>query len=170
MGNISFSVPLIPQGDSPICWLACVAMIKSFKTHRTRSVSEFASGFDPGSSCISGTKGSNDKQLAKLGFTVEGAYMSIGASYIEGTLRRHGPFIMFFYMANFPFTGAECANMNGKPDDAHAVVVTGVNTATGKVRILNPWGTDTPPADIDTIIELMQDFSDKGFNPVAYMK
>lgn len=169
MGNISFMVPLIPQGDNAICWIACVAMIKSFKTQTTHSISEFTNGADPDSSCVSGTAGSNDARLVKLGFTVHGARMSINSSYVEDTLRRHGPFIMFFYVANFPFTGASCLNMKGDPNSAHAVVVTGIDTDTGKVKILNPWGTNTPPADLDVIIQLMQEYSDKGLNPIAFM-
>src|SRR5215467_11930676 len=99
MGQISFSVPLIPQGDNPICWIACVAMVVSFKTNTTRSIGEFAGGIDSSSACVPGTTGSNDDRLRALGFTVTGANMSIDSSFIEDTLRRHGPFIMFFYVA-----------------------------------------------------------------------
>jgi hypothetical protein len=169
MGQISFTVPLIPQGDNPICWIACVAMIKSFKTQSTHSVSEFTGGFDPSSACVPGTSGSNDDRLVALGFTMDGANMSIDSSYIENTLRSHGPFIMFFCVANFPFTGASCLNMNGSPTDTHAVVVKGVDTDSGTVSILNPWGITTPPADIDVIVGLLQQKSDLGINPVAFM-
>ena len=169
MGQIRFSVPLIPQGDNPICWIACVAMVTSFKTQTTHSISEFTGGFDPSCACVPGTPGSNDDRLRAFGFTVTGSNMSIDSSFIENTLRRHGPFIMFFYVANFPFTGASCLNLNGNPNDAHAVVVTGVDTDLGKVSMLNPWGWNTPPADIDVIVGLMQDYSNDGRNPVAFM-
>jgi hypothetical protein len=59
--------------------------------------------------------------------------------------------------------------MSGSPADAHAVVVTGVDTDAGKVNILNPWGTITPPADLDVIVGLMQDYSNAGSYPVAYI-
>lgn len=169
MAKISFTVPMIPQGNNAICWIACVAMITSFKTQSTRSIGEFTDGADPSSSCVPGTEGSNDGRLEKFGFTVTGSNMSINSSFIEDTLRRHGPFIMFFFVANFPFTGASCLSMKGTPDDAHAVVITGIDTDAGKVKILNPWGTNTPPADLDVIIGLMQDYSDKGRNPIAFM-
>src|ERR1035438_8376650 len=147
MGQISFTVPLIPQGDNPICWIACVAMVVSFKTNTTHSISEFTGGFDPSSACIPGTSGSNDARLMNLGFMMAGGNMTIDSSFIENTLRNHGPFIFFFFVANFPFTGAYCLNMNGSPTDAHAVVVTGVDTNAGTVSMLNPWGINTPPAD-----------------------
>jgi len=144
-------------------------MIVSFKTQTTHSISEFTGGSDPSSACVSGTSGNNDARLANLGFTVTGSNTSIDASFIENILRSNGPFIMFFKVANFPFTGASCLNMNGSPNDAHAVVVKGINTDLGKVYVLNPWGWDTPPADIDVIVGLLQDYSGMGFNPVAYM-
>lgn len=169
MANIFYTVPMIEQGNNPICWIACVAMIKSFKTQSMRSISEFTNGAEPSSSCVNGTEGSNDGRLAKLGFTVTGANMSINSTYIEDILRKHGPFIMFFFVANFPFTGASCLKMDGSPSSAHAVVINGLDTDARKVKIVNPWGTNTPPADQDVIIRLMQDYADKGLNPVAYM-
>jgi hypothetical protein len=171
MGQISFSVPLIPQGDNPICWIACVAMVTSFKTNTMHSISEFTGGFDPSSACIPNVTSATAfySKLAQFGFTTDGLNMSIAYSFIESTLRNHGPFIMFFFVANFPFTGASCLNMSGSPADAHAVVVTGVDTDAGKVNILNPWGTITPPADLDVIVGLMQDYSNAGSYPVAYI-
>jgi hypothetical protein len=35
--------------------------------------------------------------------------------------------------------------------------------------IVNPWGTRTPPADLDVIVKAMQNISDQDLNPVAYM-
>jgi Papain-like cysteine protease AvrRpt2 len=172
MGHISFSVPMIPQGNNPICWIACVAMVTSFKTNATHSIGEFTGGSDPSSSCIPDpNNGWNDlyDNLKKFGFTPDGANMSIAASYIEATLRSHGPFIIFVFVADFPFSGPMCLNMNGNPSDTHAVVVNGVDTDAGTVRITNPWGTSTPPADIDVIIGLMQQIADLGLNPAAFM-
>jgi hypothetical protein len=34
---------------------------------------------------------------------------------------------------------------------------------------VNPWGTTTPPADLDVVVKAMQDISNDGLNPVAYM-
>jgi hypothetical protein len=172
MGEISFFVPMIPQGNNPICWIACVAMVTSFKTSTTHSIGEFTGGFDPSGSCVPDPNSGWDDLYANLkgfGFTPEAANMSIAADYIEGTLRRHGPFIIFVFVADFPFSGPMCLNMKGNPSDTHAVVVNGVNTNAGTVRITNPWGTNTPPADIDVIIGLMQRISDVGLNPVAFM-
>jgi hypothetical protein len=173
MGQVSFSVPLIPQGhDSDICWIGCVAMVTSWKTHTTHSVSEFTGGVDPTNSCVPDPNGSWEdlyNNLNKFGFTPDGANMSLDRSYIEGTLRSHGPFIIFVPAADFPYFGPMCHNMNGNPGDTHAVVVTGVDTDAGTVQLMNPWGDSTPLADLDYIIGMMQDISNDGKHCAAFM-
>lgn len=169
MGHVYFDVPMIAQGNNPICWIACMAMITSSKTKTTHPISEFTGGFDPSSACIADpNKGWDDlyANLAKFGFAADGSSMSIGSDYIENTLRRHGPFMIFVNAVDFPFYGPLCSNVGG----THALVVSGIDTAPGKVMIVNPWGTRTPPADSDVILKLMQDISDQGLNPAAYMK
>jgi hypothetical protein len=172
MGQISFTVPMIPQEDNPICWVACVAMVTSWKTQATHPISEFTGGADPSNSCIPNPASSWEdmyNRLNKFGFTTDGANMCLDSSYIEGTLRSHGPFIIFVFAADFPFYGPMCLNMNGRPDDTHAVVVSGVDTDAGMVQIMNPWGGATPPVDIDIIIELMQRISDLGRDCAAFI-
>jgi papain like cysteine protease AvrRpt2 len=169
MGHIYYDVPMIQQGDNPICWIACVAMITSFKTKTLHSISEFTGGFDPSNSCIPDpNKGWNDlyANLSKFGFTADGSNVSIGPDYIENMLRRRGPFMIFVNAADFPFYGPFCVNVGG----THAVVVSGVDTTPGKVMIVNPWGTKTPPADADIIVKLMQDITDQNLSPAAYMQ
>src|ERR1022692_4537029 len=133
MGHVYFHVEMIPQGQNPICWIACVAMITSFKTKTTHPISEFTGGFDPSSACIPDPNtGWNDlyANLANFGFSVDGASMSISPNYIENMLKRQGPFMIF---------------------------VNGIDTNTGNVMIVNPWGTTTPPADLDVVVKAMQD-------------
>jgi hypothetical protein len=168
---------MIPQGSNPICWVACVAMITSWKTNATHSISEFTGGFDPSNSCIANPcqpspSGGWDSMYSLLngwGFTPDGANMSISSDYIASTLSAHGPFIMSIFAANFPFFGPFCLNMKGNPNETHAVVVNGVDTDAGTVQITNPWGTVTPPADINVITGLMQAISNQGLHPVAFM-
>jgi Papain-like cysteine protease AvrRpt2 len=172
MGQVSFSVPMIPQGDNPICWIGCVAMITSWKTQTTHSISEFTGGFDPSNSCIPNPAGGWQdmyNRLNQFGFMPDGANMCLDNSYIEGTLRSHGPFMIFVFAADFPFYGPMCLKMNGNPTDTHAVVISGVDTDAGTVQIMNPWGTATPPADIDVIIGLMQAVSNQGLNCASFM-
>ncbi len=168
MAHISYYVPMIEQGDNPICWIACAAMITSFKTRATHPISEFTGGFDPSSSCIPDPNNSwNDlyNNLAGFGFTVAGANQSLPPNFIEDTLKRHGPFMMFVFASDFPFSQPVCTNMGG----THALVVSGIDTIPGKVTVVNPWGTNVPPVDADIALGLIQAISDLGCHPVAYM-
>jgi len=173
MGQISYYVPMIPQGNNPICWIACMAMVTSFKTSATHSIGEFTGGSDPSSSCVPDPNSSWDDlytNLNKFGFTPDGANMSLDPGYIENVLRRYGPFIIFVFVADFPLLGPMCVNMSGSPTDTHAVVVSGIDTGAGTVRLTNPWGTSTPPADMDVILSAMQAIADKGCHPAAFMR
>lgn len=170
MGHVYYSIEMIEQGQNPICWIACMAMVKSFKTKATHPISEFTGGADPSNACIPDpNKGWNDlyNNLGNFGFDVDGADMCIGYGYIEDMLRRHGPFIIFVDVVDFPFYGPVCVNVGS---GTHALVVNGVDTDQGNVMLTNPWGTRTPPADIDVIIKAMQGISDQHLNCVGYME
>ena len=78
--------------------------------------------------------------------------------------------MIFVNVIDFPFRGPVCVDEGADPGDTHAIVVSGVDTDEGKVWIVNPWGTHTPPADIDVVVKAMQDIADQGLNPVAYLK
>jgi len=173
MSNISFSVPMIEQGDNPICWIACVAMVTSFRTNTSVGIGNFTGGFDPSSSCIPDPNGSwadFERRLDRFGFTATGANMSIDPSFLLDMLRRHGPFLIFVIVADFPFSGPLCENMDGSPTDTHALIVSGTDTDSQKVMIVNPWGTNVPPVDTDVIIGILQTLSDLGQNPMAFMR
>jgi len=170
MGHVYFHVDMIEQGQNPICWIACVAMLTSYKTKSTHSIGEFTGGFDPSNSCIPDpNKGWADlySNLDKFGFNVDGASMSIPPSYLEDMLRSHGPIMIFIDVVDFSFYGPVCVNVGS---GTHAVVVSGVDTDQGRVMIVNPWGTRTPPADLDVVVKAMQNMSSQGLNPVGYLK
>lgn len=173
MGQISYFVPTIAQGDNPICWIACVAMVTSWKKKKSTGIGAFTGGFEPSRSCMPDPNGSWDDlyaNLQKFGFIPTGGSSTLSSSAIEQTLRRHGPFIIFVFVADFPFYGPFCVNMTGGPTDTHAVVVKGIDTARRKVSIVNPWGTAVPAVDSDVILSAMQAIADVGCHPMAYMR
>ena len=173
MGQISYFVPTLEQGENPICWIACVAMVTSWKRKRSVGIGEFTGGFDPSNSCIPDPNGGWDdlySNLNSFGFVATGKWSSISSAAIEQTLRRHGPFIIFVFVADFPFYGPFCINMTGNPTDTHAVVVKGVDTTKRKVSIVNPWGTPVPAVDSDVVLSAMQAIADTGCHPMAYMR
>jgi hypothetical protein len=169
MGQISFTVPMVEQGDNPICWIACVAMITSFKKQTSVGIGAFTGGFDPSNSCIPDPNDSwadFEARMNRFGFTMAGANQSLTAGFIEQMLRRHGPIMIVVNAGDFPFSGPVCENMGG----THALVLSGIDTGRGKVRVVNPWGTNVPPVDLDMAVRLLQDIADTESNPVAFMR
>jgi hypothetical protein len=55
-------------------------------------------------------------------------------------------------------------------NDTHAVIVSGVDTRAGTVRIVNPWGTNVPPVDIDVLRSALQRIADFGEHPIAFLR
>ncbi len=169
MGQVSFNVPLIAQGDNPICWVACVAMITSFKKHMSVGIGSFTGGFDPSNACIPNPAGSwaaLERQLNGFGFTMAGANQTLTAAFIEQNLRRHGPLMIIVNAVDFPFSGEVCENIGG----THALVLSGIDTTRKKLKIVNPWGTNVPPVDLGVGLRLLQDLSDTGSDPIAFMR
>jgi hypothetical protein len=178
MANISFFVPLIPQGQNPICWVACVAMITSWKTNATVTIDQFTGGFDPSGSCIPNpaTSWSDfEARLRGFGFTPDGANMTFSPDYIVNTLQAHGPFMISIVAADFPFAGRMCNNMGGM----HAMVLNGINSdvSPAQVQVTNPWGIVYPALDCDVILGLLQEVANQtdsngnnlNHNPAAFM-
>ena len=169
MGQIRFTVPMIAQGNNPICWIACVAMITSWRRHASIGIGNFTGGFDPSSACIPDPNASwadFERRMHEFGFAMAGASQSLGPGFIESNLRRHGPLMIVVNAADFPFSGPVCNNIGG----THALVLTGIDTSTGKVSIVNPWGTNTPPVDTDVALGLLQDIADTASDPIAFLR
>lgn len=169
MGQVRFTVPMIEQGSNPICWIACVAMITSWKSNASVGIGTFTGGFDPSSACIPDPNANwadFARRLNSFGFAMAGASQSLGPTFIESNLRRHGPLMMIVNAADFPFSGPVCNNIGG----THALVLTGIDTSIGKVMIVNPWGINTPPLDTDIAVQLLQDIADTGSDPIAFMR
>jgi hypothetical protein len=173
MGQISFFVPMVEQGNNPICWIACVAMVTSAKKHASVRIDDFTGGFDPSSSCIPNpSSGWADfyARLDSFGFSTTGGSSTLDADVIEDTLRRYGPFLISVYVVDFPFSGPACRNQNYPPRTTHTLVVSGIDTDAGTVSIVNPWGTAVPPVDTDVAISLLQAIANTGCDPIAFMR
>ena len=143
MGRIYYDVPLVDQGDNPICWVSCMAMIASHFEQQSIGVGYYTGGFDPWNSCIADPAGaaSNWGLIGRLlnrdGFT--NVKIEATRAAIEQTLNDHGPFMFTHYCGGFPY-GA-----GWTPPAAtatHAVVITGYDSAvnSGQCWMNNPWG------------------------------
>ena len=162
--RLVYSVPVVLQGQNPICWVACAAMIMSFKQHRSVTVGEINNGFDPSNSSMSNPATSWSvfyTILNNLGFTSIGPRVSPGVDYLLGILRSHGPFILTHY------TSTLAPSVRGV--GTHAVVITGIDMTADKVFFNNPWGNRNAFVSVSTILESMERLWSQNIRSVAYI-
>ncbi len=163
--RIMHHVPMVRQGPSPICWLACAAMIMSFKLRRSVSVGEINDGFEPSNSSMINPMTSWHyfyTVLKDLGFSSIGPYMSPNVNFIVDLLRKYGPFMLVHY--------AEILNPKLRGVGTHAIVITGINTNIDKVYFNNPWGFVNDSISINVILNSMYRLWSEDVKSVAYFR
>jgi hypothetical protein len=173
MGRVVYEVPLVTQGQNPICWVPCMAMVESERMGYSIGVGKYTNGFDPSISCMPElSSDSNDwegqyRKLASFGFGTTA--LSPDANQVESFLRDHGPFILLHMTNGFPY------NYYGAPPitsgmATHAVVITGIDSrlGTGLGWFNNPWGEKDRPITTLSIITAMSKMQSFGIRPVAY--
>lgn len=180
MGTIHYDVPMIRQEQNPICWIACVAMIASFKSLSSVGIRNFTGGFDPSNSCIPDpVNGWQDfyNRLNAFGFTSINPNMCPAASYVEDLLRAHGPFMLTHYVSTLPYgpagsqqATAQATVLAASPDAVHAVVITGVNTDTGIAKMNNPWGDKDQNVPLSSVLMSMETLFILNIRSVAYKR
>lgn len=155
MARIAYDVPVIRQMQNPICWVASAAMVKSYKTGASVSIGSLLGGFDPSSASIDNPGGGAPPTVATFlrswGFTVDSPAMTASASYIEGSLRDHGPLVLIHYCLGFPY-GSRWGSATFTAANMHAVVLTGIDTDANIVTFNNPWGDKDQPAGTALIV------------------
>jgi hypothetical protein len=166
-GMIHFLVPMQAQAQNPICWIACVAMISSFKGRTSRSISQFTGGYEVANSSIPSMGAWDQKvydRLRTFGFVTENAFPNEtpDPSYIENLLRAHGPFLLAFWTTDI-LPGP------GMAGTAHAIVIPGIDPATNRVWYNNPWGLADQVTSVGTVLVAMEKFMNSGWPPVAYL-
>ena len=162
--RVHHSVPMVAQGPNPICWVACAAMVLSFKQGRSVTVGEINAGFDPSNSSMRNPATSWPVFYAildDLGFVSERHPMSPGVDMILSLLRFRGPFILTHY------TNTLAPAVPGV--GTHAVVINGIDMNTGEVFFNNPWGTRNQVTTISTIQGSMERLWNQNIRSVAYI-
>jgi hypothetical protein len=162
--SIIYFVPMVRQGRDPLCLVACVAMILSFRHGTSWSVADLT-GPDPSKEPIpdpnvdtdSADMGdfqvSPDWTLRDLGFKSERPPVPTPASYIVDLLCEHGPFLLRHLCFDFDYgPGHACSEPNGD----HTVVVTGIDPSNSVVLFNNPWGQVNQRSPINTVLWAMQ--------------
>lgn len=163
--RIVHNVPMVRQGPNPICWIACAAMVMSFKQQRSVTVGEINNGFDTSNSSMTNPATTWPifySLLDELGFRSTGPQMSPAVDYLLGIIRSHGPFILTHYTS----TLAPAVSGVG----THAVVVTGIDMSADKVFFNNPWGTRNDSVAISTILGSMERLWGQNIRSVAYFR
>src|SRR5215472_15693568 len=158
MVKIAYDVEVITQEQNPICWVASCAMAKGFGTKSSVGVGEFTGGFDPSNSCIANLAG-NWSQCVDLmgdwGFTVSSvndlATSPMTADMLLDCLQRSGPAVLLHMCSGFPY-GSQWASQTFTAADAHAVVITGVDTDAGTATFNNPWGDKDQTCNLATLV------------------
>lgn len=177
MGQISYDVPMRRQEQNPICWIACMAMIASFKSQSSQGIGNFTGGFDPSNSSILNPARNWDDMYLRMnsfGFTSVNLNASPAPAYVESLLNDHGPFILSHLVSQISY-GSQYATFQAgvvatDPNAAHAVVITGINTDNGIATMNNPWGDKDQTLTLNSILMSMQVLFTQGKRPAAYMR
>jgi Papain-like cysteine protease AvrRpt2 len=145
MSKITYDVEVIVQEQNPICWIASCAMVKGFGTRSSIGVGEFTNGFDPSNSCIANLT-NNWTQCTDLmtswGFSARAVKdISLSGMTADDLLAAlaSGPAVLLHLCSGFPY-GQQWASQTFTASDAHAVVLTGIDTDAGTATFNNPWG------------------------------
>jgi hypothetical protein len=175
MGQVSYMVPLVEQGPNPICWIACAAMILSWKQQASVTVGSLI-GADPSNSSISDLANGDwpklQGYLQSWGFACEGLNASPMSDFLEDRLVAHGPLLYIHSASGFPYDARFPAYTSSPAIPAgavHAIVLTGIDTDAGNFSFANPWGA-YGTVTIDIVLEWLANFGvNPGVFPLAYL-
>ena len=173
MGRVYYDVPMRRQEQNPICWIACVAMIASYKSFSSVGIGSFTGGFDPSNSCIPNpVTGWLDfyLRLASFGFTSVNPSVCPAPAYVEGLLVDHGPFMLTHLVSTLPYGPAGSQQAASQAAVLSAVVITGVNTDGGTATMNNPWGDKDQSVPLSAVLMSMETLFIQNIKSVAYMR
>ncbi len=175
MGLILYQVPMVEQGDNPICWVACAAMILSYKRSASVTIASLI-GTDPSFASVDDPARSwaeTQTYLNSWSIACETQTSSPTSDYIEQRLESFGPLIFCHSSEGFPydsrFPAYACSGLL-PPDASHAIVLTGINTDDNTIAFKNPWG-DVGIVSTDIVLEAISTLGvDPATFPLAYCR
>jgi hypothetical protein len=190
MSQMLYNVDMVGQQSSPVCWLACAAMVMQFKRRTTPSATQLeirdADDFrQPGYTVPNlGSDGRWIAALMQMGFVVTrcsslrdpgtlsmrtpGRTSSVEPSedLIYRLLTGHGPFILFHHVGAFWY-GRTRPNVPAGGE--HAVVITGIDTGPHRVYFNNPWGDRDVPTTASSVIGAIRRYEAAYRLSIAYL-
>lgn len=145
MSRILYDVPIVDQQTSPLCWLACAAMVLQFKSGTTISAEELSIDVDDDfrlPQTLPPMGNATWGHLEGLGFfncrssTLPTWQGILNQQLLFLQLKNHGPILLHHYTGSFSYG----PKVEFIPNKAHTVLITGVDTGTRTVWFNNPWG------------------------------
>jgi hypothetical protein len=170
-----YNVLMVGQQFSPICWLACAAMVIQFKRGYTPSTAALGMrGPDfrtPGLTVPEETRTGFewDVWLRRLGFTLVRSPAPSEAT-IESVLVNHGPFILSHNVGAFWYGPTRAPASGEMLMGSHSVVVTGIDTNSHTVYFNNSWGDRDVPTTVSSIVGAIRRWeSSPADSAIAYL-
>ena len=195
MSSIHHNVAMVGQQFSPVCLVACAAMVIQYKRGYTPTAEALGlRGPDFRTPGLTVRREANTEEeqsawLRRLGFVLarstqirdprtvsmapsrsgHGVLRSSGPSeeLIEWLLRTHGPFILNHNSGAFSY-GPRWTALT-PPGTGHAVVITGIETNRHRVYFNNPWGDRDVPTTASSIVGAIERWERAGFSSIAYL-
>jgi hypothetical protein len=175
MSQISFTIPTIAQGSNPIGWVACAAMILSWR-RKTSVTIESLIGADPSDPSIANPANGDWRtlkdSLQAWGFFCQTLHSRPLVDFLQIRLAEHGPLLYIHSVAGFPYDDRfpEHTSSPSSPSGAvHAIVITGINAGAGAFSFVNPWGLHGATS-IDLLLEWLDVGIMRGGFPLAYIR
>lgn len=145
MPRVKYNVDMVSQQFSPVCWLACAAMLIQFKSRSTSSAEDL--GISGGADfrmpqTVPSYGNAQWQHMRRIGLTnARSSELHVrdrtpSQNMIIQQLRRNGPFILHHYCGSFWYGRGVIVPTSG----AHSVLVVGTDTDRGCVWFNNPWG------------------------------
>ncbi|MEP6849598.1 MAG: papain-like cysteine protease family protein [Acidobacteriota bacterium] len=157
---MKYDVPLLTQGESPICYVVCAAMVQAYWQRTAGSDFDtpyLTGGADPTNSCIPGAhvQGLYNKRLQRAGFTlIAKPPTRFNKNNIDNLLSQNGPLVLNHFMANFNYGPLRGGKQPATADGIHCVVIVGIVGDTAYIN--NPWGdkdVQIPASDLVASID-----------------
>ena len=159
MPTVKYNVDMVSQQYSPVCWLACTAMLIQFKRRVTPSAEML--GLSPNDDFRTPQTvrnyGNAFEHMRRLGLTnARISELSVdttfGQTMIYQQLRRNGPFILHHFCGSFWYGPGVVVPTSG----GHSVLVVGTDTDRGCVWFNNPWGTSDIMTTTNSIVNAIE--------------
>ena len=193
MARIQYDVDMVGQQYSPVCWLACAAMVMQYKRRVTPSaemLGQLADDFRTPGLTVPGehaTASEKWQALRRMGFVVTRSSnirdprmlgmapprpgtpvlrsSTPSEELVHWLLANHGPFVLNHMCGSFWYGPNWTMPITGE----HSVVITGIDTGTHTVYFNNPWGDRNVPTTTPSIVGAITRYEAAGQPPFAYL-